>query len=87
MQTYDLVISSGLNIEVTGQLLDIFTVSTYPAEHQLTFRIDIQMGRAEQPVELAPAYVYLSSNESACVTSQFLHVNGGKIRYTQVTLQ
>lgn len=40
------------------------------------------MRRAEQAFELVPAYVYLTSNESACVTGQFLHVNGGKIRYT-----
>jgi NAD(P)-dependent dehydrogenase (short-subunit alcohol dehydrogenase family) len=58
------------------------TVSTYPAEHQLTFGADIPMGRAAQPFELAPAYVYLASNESAYVTGQILHVNGGKIRYT-----
>ncbi|MFK7694437.1 SDR family oxidoreductase [Paenibacillus sp. HJGM_3] len=58
------------------------TVSTYPAEQQLTFGTDIPMGRALQPFELAPAYVYLASNDSAFVTGQILHVNGGKIRYT-----
>jgi NAD(P)-dependent dehydrogenase (short-subunit alcohol dehydrogenase family) len=58
------------------------TVSTYPAEHQLTFGADIPMGRAAQPFEHAPAYVYLASNDSAYVTGQILHVNGGKIRYT-----
>ncbi|ULL18983.1 SDR family NAD(P)-dependent oxidoreductase [Paenibacillus sp. H1-7] len=58
------------------------TVSTYPAEHQLTFGTDNPMGRAVQPFELAPAYVYLASNDSAFVTGQILHVNGGKIRYT-----
>lgn len=58
------------------------TVSTYPAEHQLTFGADLPMGRAAQPFEIAPAYVYLASNESVYVTGQVLHVNGGKIRYT-----
>jgi NAD(P)-dependent dehydrogenase (short-subunit alcohol dehydrogenase family) len=58
------------------------TVSTYPPEHQLTFGADIPMGRAAQPFETAPSYVYLASNDSAYVTGQILHVNGGKIRYT-----
>ncbi|NKR58869.1 SDR family oxidoreductase [Rhodococcus hoagii] len=35
------------------------------------------MGRAGQPTELAPAYVYLASPESSYVTGSTLHVNGG----------
>ncbi len=37
------------------------------------------LGRAAQPFELAPAYVYLASDDSAYVTGQVLHVNGGRI--------
>lgn len=37
------------------------------------------MGRAAQPFELAPTYVYLASDDSAYVSGQVLHVNGGKI--------
>jgi len=40
------------------------------------------MGRAGQPFEIAPAYVNLASNDSAYVTGQIIHVNGGKIRYS-----
>jgi NAD(P)-dependent dehydrogenase (short-subunit alcohol dehydrogenase family) len=35
------------------------------------------MRRAGQPVELAPAYVYLASEDSSYMTGQVMHVNGG----------
>ncbi|WP_088042283.1 SDR family oxidoreductase [Bacillus sp. EAC] len=37
------------------------------------------MKRAGQPVEVAPAYLYLASNEASYVTGQIIHVNGGVI--------
>ena len=37
------------------------------------------MGRAGQPEEVAPAYVYLASDDSSYVTGQTIHVNGGEI--------
>lgn len=58
------------------------TVSTYPTEHIATIGTDIPMGRVAQPFEVAPAFVYLASNESFYVTGQVLHVNGGIIRYS-----
>ncbi|MGC9666728.1 SDR family oxidoreductase [Planosporangium sp. 12N6] len=35
------------------------------------------MGRAAQPAELAPAYVYLASQESSYVTGEVIRVTGG----------
>lgn len=37
------------------------------------------LGRAGQPFECAPAYVYLASQDSSYVLGQILHVNGGYI--------
>ncbi|TCM96595.1 enoyl-ACP reductase-like protein [Paenibacillus sp. BK033] len=37
------------------------------------------MKRAGQPYEVAPAYVYLASEDSSYVSGQFFHVNGGVI--------
>lgn len=34
--------------------------------------------RPAQPVELAPAYVFLASPESSYITGQVLHINGGQ---------
>jgi len=35
------------------------------------------MGRAAQPAELAPIYVFLASQESSYITSEVLGVPGG----------
>jgi NAD(P)-dependent dehydrogenase (short-subunit alcohol dehydrogenase family) len=71
-----------VNAVAPGPTWTPLTVSTYPAENQLTFGADLPMGRASQPFEIAPAYVHLASSETAYVTGQVLHVNGGKIRYS-----
>lgn len=36
------------------------------------------MGRAGQPAELAPAYVFFASQESSYVTGEVLGVTGGQ---------
>jgi NAD(P)-dependent dehydrogenase (short-subunit alcohol dehydrogenase family) len=43
-----------------------------------TFGQDTPLGRAGQPAELAPAYVYLASDESSYVSGAVLPVTGGK---------
>ncbi|NJN27035.1 MAG: SDR family oxidoreductase [Cyclobacteriaceae bacterium] len=43
------------------------------------FGQDTPMGRAGQPSEVAPAYVFLASEDSSYITGQFIHVNGGEI--------
>ncbi|WP_442604544.1 SDR family oxidoreductase [Paenibacillus sp. KN14-4R] len=40
---------------------------------------DTPMQRPGQPRELAPAYVFLASNDASYMTGQVLHVNGGVI--------
>lgn len=53
--------------------------STFPEDQVATFGTNTPMGRAGQPFELAPAYVYLASDDSTYVSGQILHVNGGTI--------
>jgi len=43
------------------------------------FGQDTALKRAGQPSEVAPAYVYLASEDSSYVTGQFIHVNGGEV--------
>ncbi|GAA0453783.1 SDR family oxidoreductase [Alkalibacillus silvisoli] len=53
--------------------------SSFPREQMMTFGYGTPMKRAGQPYELAPAYVYLASDDSTYVTGQMIHVNGGAI--------
>ncbi|CAH8283478.1 NAD(P)-dependent dehydrogenase (short-subunit alcohol dehydrogenase family) [Mariniflexile fucanivorans] len=43
------------------------------------FGQDTPMGRAGQPSEVGPAYVFLASQDSSYITGQFIHVNGGEM--------
>jgi NAD(P)-dependent dehydrogenase (short-subunit alcohol dehydrogenase family) len=53
--------------------------STFPGGKVETFGSDVPMGRAGQPAELAPTYVFLASNDGSYYTGQILHPNGGEI--------
>lgn len=41
------------------------------------FGQNVPLGRAGQPSEVGPAYVYLASDDASYVTGQIIHVNGG----------
>lgn len=43
------------------------------------FGKDTPMGRAGQPSEVGPAYVFLASQDSSYITGQIIHINGGEI--------
>lgn len=53
--------------------------STFSADQVAKFGANTPMKRAGQPYELAPAFVYLASADSAYMSGQILHVNGGEI--------
>jgi NAD(P)-dependent dehydrogenase (short-subunit alcohol dehydrogenase family) len=40
---------------------------------------DTPLGRTGQPVEVAPCYLFLASEDSSYISGQFLHPNGGEI--------
>lgn len=44
-----------------------------------SFGSDVPMKRPAESYELAPAYVYLASEDSSYVTGQTIHVNGGMV--------
>ncbi|MDO5661337.1 MAG: SDR family oxidoreductase, partial [Brachybacterium sp.] len=48
-----------------------------PKEALPEFGHTVALGRAGQPTELAPAYVFLASPESSYVVGETLNVNGG----------
>jgi NAD(P)-dependent dehydrogenase (short-subunit alcohol dehydrogenase family) len=53
--------------------------STFPTEKVSTFGSDVPMKRAGQPAEVAPAYVFLASDDASYVSGQIIHVNGGEV--------
>ncbi|WP_070119819.1 SDR family oxidoreductase [Bacillus marinisedimentorum] len=53
--------------------------STFSAEKVGKFGGNTPMKRPGQPRELAPAYLYLASDDSSYVSGQVIHVNGGTI--------
>ena len=53
--------------------------STFPEEKVKKFGGDVPMKRPGEPAEVAPAYVFLASEDSSYMTGQVLHPNGGEV--------
>ena len=53
--------------------------ATFGEEKVKEFGKNTPMGRAGQPSEVAPAYVFLASEDSTYITGQVIHVNGGEL--------
>lgn len=66
-----------VNAVAPGPIWTPLIPSSFSAEDVKTFGTDTPMKRAGQPVELAPAYLFLASQDSTYITGQVLHVNGG----------
>lgn len=52
---------------------------SFSADEAAEFGSDNPMGRSAQPAELAPAYVFLASDESRFVVGEVIGVTGGKL--------
>lgn len=68
-----------VNAVAPGPVWTPLIPSSFSARDTAKHGQDVPLGRAAQPFELAPAYVYLASDDSAYVTGQVIHVNGGVI--------
>lgn len=53
--------------------------ASFDAEQVASFGANTPMGRAGQPEEVAPCYVFLASDDSSYMSGQVLHPNGGRI--------
>ncbi len=53
--------------------------ASFPPKDVASFGTDVPLGRAGQPEETAPCYVFLASDDSSYMTGQILHPNGGEI--------
>lgn len=68
-----------VNAIAPGPIWTPLIVSSFDEKKVSTFGQDVPMKRAGQPFEVAPAYVYLASEDSSYVSGQVIHINGGKI--------
>ena len=68
-----------VNAVAPGPVWTPLIVSSFSAEEAAVFGTDTPMGRAAQPYELAPMYVFLANDDSSNITGQIFHVNSGEI--------
>lgn len=68
-----------VNAVAPGPIWTPLIPSTFPADHVAKFGSDVPMGRAGEPNEVAPCYLFLASDDSSYMTGQVLHPNGGEI--------
>ena len=66
-----------VNAVAPGPVWTPLITSTIPAEQHTKLGQDSPMGRPAQPAELAPAYVFLASQDSGFITGEVIGVTGG----------
>ena len=70
-----------VNAVAAGPVWTPLIPSTMPKEKVEQFGKDTSFGRAAQPRELAPLYVFLACNESNYVTGEVYGATGGQTPY------
>jgi NAD(P)-dependent dehydrogenase (short-subunit alcohol dehydrogenase family) len=67
-----------VNAVAPGPVWTPLIPSTMPAEKVAQFGANTPLGRPAQPAELAPAYVFLASDEASYICGAVLPVTGGR---------
>jgi NAD(P)-dependent dehydrogenase (short-subunit alcohol dehydrogenase family) len=62
-----------------GPIWTPLITESFDREHIKNFGKKTPMGRAGYPFEVAPAYVFLASDDATYITGQIIHVNGGEV--------
>lgn len=68
-----------VNAVAPGPIWTPLIPSTFDREKVEKFGSDVPLGRAGEPNEVAPSYVFLACSDSSYMTGQVLHPNGGEI--------
>lgn len=66
-----------VNAVAPGPVWTPLIPASFPADKVREFGKDTLLKRAGQPSEIAPAYVFLASEEASFITGQTIHINGG----------
>jgi NAD(P)-dependent dehydrogenase (short-subunit alcohol dehydrogenase family) len=67
-----------VNAVAPGPIWTPLIPATFESGKVGNFGTNTPMGRPGQPVELAPSYVLLASDDSSYMTGQMIHINGGQ---------
>ncbi|ADB31022.1 short-chain dehydrogenase/reductase SDR [Kribbella flavida DSM 17836] len=67
-----------VNAVAPGPIWTPLIPATLPADKVDQFGADTPLGRAGQPAELAPAFVFLASDDSSYITGERIGITGGK---------
>ena len=75
------LISKGIRVNAVapGPIWTPLNPASVSAKEVAQFGKDVPMKRPGQPSEVAPAYVFLASEDASYITGQVMHPNGGTI--------
>lgn len=75
------LIKKGIRVNgvAPGPIWTPLIASSFSRKKVAQFGSDVPMGRAGEPAEIAPAYLFLACDDASYITGQFLHPNGGEI--------
>ncbi|MBK1663272.1 NAD(P)-dependent oxidoreductase [Rhodospirillum rubrum] len=68
-----------VNAVAPGPIWTPLIPATFSPDHVASHGASVPMGRAGQPNEVAPAYVFLASDDASYISGQVIHPNGGAI--------
>jgi NAD(P)-dependent dehydrogenase (short-subunit alcohol dehydrogenase family) len=66
-----------VNAVAPGPIWTPLIPASFSAEKVAKFGDNVPLKRVGQPSEVAPAYVFLASNDASYITGQVIHPNGG----------
>jgi NAD(P)-dependent dehydrogenase (short-subunit alcohol dehydrogenase family) len=62
-----------------GPIWTPLIVGSFKGKKVAEFGSDVPLGRAGEPAEVAPSYLFLASGGASYITGQIIHPNGGEI--------
>lgn len=68
-----------VNAVAPGPIWTPLIAGSFKGKKVESFGSDVPLGRAGEPADVAPAYLFLASEDGAYFTGQVLHPNGGEI--------